>query len=179
MTPRQKIFVDEYIVTLNASEAARRAGYKPRAAQSTGSQLLDIPEIAAAIRDALAARAARTRVSADRVIEELARIAFSDIGRVVDFGPEGLRLKPNHVLAEADRAAIAELSSRGKGRLHVRLQDKQRALDALARHLGLYGLNAKLIAADPMERRRLADQAREKLRLAIERYAAEEAGKNC
>src|SRR5665213_1279037 len=83
-TPKQQVFVAEYLVTLNASEAAARAGYSPRSAHVMGCLLLKQPRIAAAIRDGMAARAARIGVAADQVVAKLARVAFSDIGRDAD-----------------------------------------------------------------------------------------------
>ncbi len=183
MTPKQKVFVDEYLVALNASEAARRAGYSSKSAHVMGCQLMKEPEIARAIREAMEARSLRTRVDADRIVLELARVAFSDLGRIADWGPEGVWLKPNNAMAESDRAAIAELrplggeaDQAGAVRIHIRLQNKQRALDSLARHFALYGRNAKLIAGRPedrMDQEALAQSARAKLRAHIDAYARE------
>ncbi len=76
MTPRQGRFVEEYLIDLNATQAARRAGYSERWAGDRGWKLLRDPEVAAAIEKAQAARAERTRVSADKVVKELAKVAF-------------------------------------------------------------------------------------------------------
>lgn len=112
---------------------------------------------------------------------ELARVAFSDLGRIADWGPEGVWLKPNNALAEADRAAIAELrpldglaeaAEAGASRIHIRLQNKQRALDSLARHFALYGRNAKLVAGRENQEA-LAQSARAKLRAHLDAYARE------
>ena len=115
-----------------------------------GCYLMKQPPVARAIRDAMTARAERTRIDADRIVLELARMAFSDLGHIADWGPDGVTLKPSNALAEADRAAIAEVSAQtgkaGGGRVHIRLQNKQRALDSLARHFALYGRNAGLVA---------------------------------
>jgi len=181
MTPKQKVFVDEYLIALNASEAARRAGYSSKSAHVTGCQLMKEPEIARAIREGMEARALRTRIDADRIVLELARVAFSDLGRIADWGPEGVWLKPNNALAEADRAAIAELrpldglaeaAEAGASRIHIRLQNKQRALDSLARHFALYGRNAKLVAGRENQEA-LAQSARAKLRAHLDAYARE------
>jgi phage terminase small subunit len=176
MTPKQQVFVDEYLVALNASEAALRAGYSRGSAHVMGCYLMKKPDVARAIREAMEARAERTRVNADRIVLELARVAFSDLGRIADWGPDGVTLKPNNALAAADRAAIAELTAHagkpGASRVHIRLQNKQRALDSLARHFALYGRNAGLVA-DPQDQAALAESAREKLRQKIEEYARE------
>ncbi len=142
-----------------------------------GCYLMKQPPVARAIREAMAARAERTRIDADRIVLELARVAFSDLGHIADWGPDGVTLKPSNALAEADRAAIAEVSAQkgkaGVGRVHIRLQNKQRALDSLARHFALYGRNAGLVAGRPdqPDQAELADSARAKLRAQIEAYA--------
>ena len=81
LTPRQERFVSEYMIDLNASAAARRAGYSENGASVTGSQLLANPKIAAAIKAAQYAIANRNAVTAQRVIEELAAVGFSDLGK--------------------------------------------------------------------------------------------------
>jgi phage terminase small subunit len=85
LTERQKLFVTEYLVDLNATRAAIRAGYSAQTARQTGSENLSKPYIAAEIERALAERGGITRT---RLVEELAKIAFSDIGKVVTWGPE-------------------------------------------------------------------------------------------
>ena len=76
MTAKQRRFVEEYLIDLNATQAAIRAGYKVESAQQMGSENLSKPVINAAIERAMAAQSRRTGVTADRVIRELARIAF-------------------------------------------------------------------------------------------------------
>jgi phage terminase small subunit len=85
MTPRQRRFVEEYLVDLNATYAARRAGYSARSASTTGYRLLQRSAVAAAVAEAQEKRAARTRVSADRVVTELAKVAFGDPRRLLSW----------------------------------------------------------------------------------------------
>ena len=145
LTPRQQRFVEEYLVDPNGHQAALRAGYAPRGARQTVTKLLKHPEIAAAIRRGMEARAERLRVHADKVVAEFARIAFADIGNLVEWGPDGVTLRPKSALSPDDRAAIAEIAA-GSGPYgagpRLRLHSKHRALDAIARHLGLYGRTA-------------------------------------
>src|SRR5690242_9477216 len=82
LTPRQQRFVEEYLVDPNGHQAALRAGYAPRGARQTVTHLLKHPEISAAIRRGMDDRAQRMRLDADRVLAELARIAFADIGNL-------------------------------------------------------------------------------------------------
>lgn len=140
MTPKHRLFVTEYLVDLNATQAAIRAGYAPGSASHTGSRLLRRPEIAAAIDAGKRARAAKLDISADRILLELARIAFADIRDYATVGPDGLTLTPTTELTAAQTAAIAEVTesktSRG-GTIRFKLHDKLSALNALARHTGM------------------------------------------
>ena len=176
LNPRQLRFIEQYMISANAAEAARRAGYSPRSAQQIGINLLTKPHILAAIAREDEARAARTRITADRVLDELARIAFSDLGRILEWGPEGVNLRGDRDLPAADRAAIAEISVtqiKETARARIKLHDKQRALDALAKHLRLYGPTAKTWI-DPMKELATAANAKEILRQRIEKLAGEE-----
>ena len=141
LTPRQRRFVEEYLVCGNASEAARRIGLGEKNAKSNGFRLARVPMVAAAIKAAQEASAKRTDISADRVRDELALIAFADIRNLVDWDATSVRVRPGDATHPDDRAAIAEL--RMKPGKHgtwttVRLFSKLAALDALARHLGIY-----------------------------------------
>ena len=145
LTPRQRRFVEEYLVDPNGHQAALRAGYSPNGARQTVTKLLKHPEIAQAIRERMDARAERLSVDADKVVAEFARIAFADIGNLVEWGPDGVTLRPKSALSADDRAAVAEVAA-GAGKYgagpRIRLHSKHRALDAIARHLGLYGRTA-------------------------------------
>lgn len=151
LATRHRRFVDEYLVDLNAKEAAIRAGYASPTAGAVGARLLRRPEIAAEIGKARAARSENLTVTADRVLEEYARIAFADFRNLFDWGPEGVRLRPKEALSDADVAAIAgvELSaSNGRG-AKLRLHDKKAALDVLARHLGLFDSKTRAASSSP------------------------------
>ena len=78
MTPKQQLFVDEYLIDLNATQAAIRAGYSTRTAAETGYENLRKPQIAAAILTATKARSERLEIEADRVLQAIAKIAFAD-----------------------------------------------------------------------------------------------------
>ncbi len=112
MTPRQRCFVEEYLVDLNATQAAKRAGYSAKSARTRGSKLLRNPAVAAAIESAQAKRAQRTRVSADRVVTELAKVAFGDPRRLFSWGPGGVELRESSELTEAPRRRSSPRSPR-------------------------------------------------------------------
>jgi len=87
----------------------------------------------------IAARAARLGITADRVLEEYGHIAFADLRHIVEFGPDGLRIKSLDDMSKADVAAISEIIP-GSDPEHsrVKLYDRKAALDAIARHLGMF-----------------------------------------
>ena len=77
MTPKQACFVQEYLIDLNATQAAIRAGYSANGADVQGARLLANARISVAIHEAMAERSKRTEITADRVLSEYARIAFA------------------------------------------------------------------------------------------------------
>jgi phage terminase small subunit len=142
MTPRQRRFVEEYLVDLNATQAAKRAGYTARSAKDHGYRLLKNSAVAAAVAKAQGRRAARTRVSADRVVTELAKVAFGDPRRLLSWGPDGVVLRDSSELTEAEAALVSEVSetrTAAGGTRKVKLHCKLSALNALGKHLGLFG----------------------------------------
>lgn len=78
LTPRQERFVAEYLVDLNATQAAIRAGYSPKTASAIGAENLRKPQLAAAVRVAARERAAATEITAANVLRRLASIGFND-----------------------------------------------------------------------------------------------------
>jgi phage terminase small subunit len=154
LRPKQQRFVEEYLVDLNATQAALRAGYSPKNAGRIGREQLANPPVAAAIRAANAARAQRTALTADRVLAELAALAFSDMRQHATWGPEGVALLPSAALSDEAARAVHEVVSTTKTRTHVttegesirtvevqtrlRLYNKLQALEALGKHLDLF-----------------------------------------
>jgi phage terminase small subunit len=142
MTPRQRRFVEEYLVDLNATQAAKRAGYSAKSATTRGYRLLRNSEVAAAVAKAQDKRRARTQVSADRVVTELAKVAFGDPRRLLSWGPGGVVLRDSSELTEAEAALVSEVSETRTatgGTRKVKLHCKLTALNALGKHLGLFG----------------------------------------
>ncbi|WP_236233678.1 terminase small subunit [Pseudomonas tohonis] len=156
LTPKQRRFVDEYLIDLNATQAAIRAKYSVKTAASIGEENLRKPEIAEAVLQRMKEREKRTEITQDKVLTELAKIGFSDIRKVVRWGEtmvrmvdpeegEGEDLVPYHGLALIDStevdddtaAAIAEVSQ-GRDGLKVKFHDKKGALVEIARHLGMF-----------------------------------------
>ena len=77
LTPKQQRFVGEYLIDLNATKAAIRAGYSKKTAKQQGARLLTNVDIQTVIQRAMDERSLRTGIKADRMIAELARIGFA------------------------------------------------------------------------------------------------------
>ncbi len=147
LSPKQARFVEEYLIDLNATQAAVRAGYSPKTAGQVGFENLKKPEIQEAITAAIQARSERTLAEADEVVLELKRLAFSNIREYVEWGPEGVKLKESAGLDDAASRCIAEVSetkSEKGGTVKFKLHDKRGALTDLMRHLGLFNDNLNL-----------------------------------
>lgn len=137
MTDKQKRFVEEYLIDLNATQAAIRAGYSPDTAEQIGYQLLQKTSVSNEVSKAMAERSKRTGINQDRVIQELAKIGFAKITDVVD--PETAKVKTD--AAEEDLACIQSIKIKpnewGTER-EVKLYDKKGALVDIGRHLGMF-----------------------------------------
>jgi len=106
LTPKQERFVAEYLVDLNATQAAIRAGYSAKTAEQQGPRLLGNVVVAAAIGEAQARHLAAVDVSAQRVLKELAAIGFSDIRAIFD---ENGQLRPVNELPDGVASVIASV----------------------------------------------------------------------
>lgn len=151
LTDKQAAFVREYLVDLNASAAARRAGYSERTAGYIGHENLKKPEIAEAIAEAQTERAERTEVTADRVLKEYACMALYDPKDIASHPMSGPRDIAS--LPEAVRRAIIGWGWDKHGNFTLKLASKQAALDSIAKHLGMFKDNVQLTGIDggPLE----------------------------
>lgn len=150
MTPKQARFVAEYLIDLNATQAAIRAGFSRRTARQIGERLLTKVDIAHAVEVAMAERSRRTDITPDRVLQEVAKLAFLDIAGA--FNADG-SLKPLHEIDPDTRAALAGLEvaeitgedGHIVGRIKkLKLADKTASLTLLMRHLGMLNDKVKL-----------------------------------
>ncbi len=137
LTARERLFVAEYLVDLDPVAAARRAGVDAAAAAAESQVWQAHPGVQAAIEAGLAARVARVGITADRVLQELARVGFAVMTDFVSWTDDQIAIRDSASLTRDQAAAITELSRTRDG---VRVKfDKLPALNALARYLGLPG----------------------------------------
>ena len=141
LTEKQRRFVDEYLIDLNATQAAIRAGYSVKTADKQGYQLLEKPRVAEAISEKMAERSRRTGVNQDRVVMELAKIAFVNAADVIDSDDATIKAGAT----ADDTAAIQSVkvkvipTKEGEGvEREIRLNDKLKALELLGKHLGMW-----------------------------------------
>lgn len=141
LTEKQQRFVDEYLIDLNATQAAIRAGYSVKTAKDIGCQNLAKLNIQQAISEKMAERSKRTGVNQDRIVMELAKIAFVNAADVIDSDDATIK---KGATAD-DTAAIQSVkvkvipTKEGEGvEREIRLNDKLKALELLGKHLGMW-----------------------------------------
>lgn len=155
LTAKQKRFIEEYLIDLNATQAAIRAGYSPDTANEQGCRMLANVSIRTRIDQAMAERSKRTGVSQDRVIRELARIAFVNAPDMIDTKTATLREDAN----EDDTAAIQSVKVKQMSgdtemvEREIKLADKMKALELLGKHLGMYqnNLNVNIEVSEKLD----------------------------
>ena len=141
LTEKQRRFVDEYLIALNATQAAIRAGYSVKTAREQASQNLTKLNIQQAISEKMAERSKRTGVNQDRIVLELAKIAFVNAADVIDSDDATIKAGAT----ADDTAAIQSVkvkvipTKEGEGvEREIRLNDKLKALELLGKHLGMW-----------------------------------------
>lgn len=142
LSDKQKKFCEEYIIDFNQTQSAIRAGYSAKTAYSIGNENLKKPDIQAYIKELLIKREERTQITADMVVKEWAKVAFFDIRKI--FHKEGGLLNP-HDLDDETATVISSIKARDvkvgddiETIKEYRLNDKMKALDMLAKHLGMF-----------------------------------------
>jgi phage terminase small subunit len=142
LTEKQQRFVAEYLIDLNATQAAIRTGYSARTAEQIGYQLLQKTSVQQEIAQQMAERSKRTGISQDRVVLELAKIALVNIGNLID--PDDGSILPT--ATEEDMACVESVKVKqiptksgdmGIER-EVKIASKLKALELLGKHLGMW-----------------------------------------
>lgn len=166
LTPKQQRFVQEYLLDLNGTQAAIRAGYSERSAEVQASRLLRNAQVSAAIEAAKAARSERTKIDADWLLTRLAEEATADIADLYD---DSGALKPVRQWPKIWRQGLVagidveEITEEGVTVGHIRkvkLSDRAKRLEMIGKHVGVQafkenvsvsgGLNVR-INLDPEE----------------------------
>ena len=140
MTEKQRIFADEYLIDLNATRAYKIAYTRVKndeVARANSSRMLTNANVASYIAERMEARQKRTEVTQDRVIEELAAIAFARAADFAQIVNGNVVLTDTADLTESQIKAIAGIKE-GKFGIELKLNDKEKALELLGRHLGMF-----------------------------------------
>lgn len=137
LSAKQQRFVDEYCVDFNGTQAAIRAGYSANTASIQAVRLLSYAKIKNALEEKKAEIAEESKLKASDVIDELRRIAFSDITQVMSFSASKAKIKSSRKLSEDAKKIVASVSQTQAG-LTVKLHDKVKALELLGRYLNLF-----------------------------------------
>jgi phage terminase small subunit len=137
LTAKQKRFCDEYLIDLNATQAAIRAGYSPKTACEQASRLLANVKVQDEIAIEMAERSKRTGINQDRVLMEIAKMAFVNIDDVIDLDTA----KVKRTATKEDLACIQSVKIKptefGTER-EIKLCDKKSNLELLGKHLGMF-----------------------------------------
>ena len=144
-TPKQEHFCEDYLIDLNATQAAIRAGYSEKTAYSAGQRLLRNVEIQNRIAELKAERSKRTEITQDRVVKELAAMAFAKATDYAQIAGNTVFIKSTTELTPEQQAGIVGIKQTQAG-IEVKL-DKTRALEMLGRHLGMFNDKLELSGA--------------------------------
>lgn len=167
LSPKQQRFCDEYIIDLNATQAAIRAGYSVKTAQEQASRLLSNVMVQAQIDQLKKARAQATGITAERVLQEIAKLAFFDPRKLLN--EDGTPKKINE-LDDETAMAVAGIDIVTKGNddvgfadiMKIKLADKGQNLERLGRHLKLFTERIEVTDASDLANR--VKEARERAR---------------
>jgi len=139
LTPRQRVFCDHYLITLSAKESALEAGYAKKNAAIIGAMNLNKKHIKEYISFKMDERSKRTDITADRVIQEISKLAFAKISDIAEVTNDGVVLKD---LSNIDISCISEAyevsTSKDNKNVRVKIHDKTKNLELLGKHLGIF-----------------------------------------
>lgn len=164
MTKKQKIFADKYLIDLNATRAYRVAYpsvRKDETARANGSRMLTNANVAEYIAKRMEERQERTEVTQDMVIQELAAIAFARATDYAEICDDVVKIRDTKELSAMQVKAIAGIKE-GKFGIELKLNDKEKALELLGRHLGMW--NDKLQVSGMEEEKSKLDDLIQQMR---------------
>lgn len=144
---KQQLFAREYLIDLNATKAAERAGYSPKSAYSQGHRLLKNVEIKAEINRLMLRRGERLDITADKVLQELAKLAFFDPRNLFneDGSPKNINELDGNTAAAVAGLEVNEMFEGEGDQKHafglcrkIKLADKGINLERIGKHLKLF-----------------------------------------
>ncbi len=150
LTIKQARFVDEYMIDLNGTQAAIRAGYSARTAGPGAGQLLKNIKILEAISERVTFRSVSSDIMRERVLREYAATGFANMSDFAEWDNDGLKLTPSDELTRDQISAVSDISMDEHSvrdregntitnrKVKFKLANKQAALDSLAKHLGMF-----------------------------------------
>lgn len=186
LTPLQEQFCREYLIDLNASKAAERAGYTQKSSQA-GYETLKRRNVQKRIQELMDERSKRTEITADRVLCELARVAFLDLSEAYDDNGNLLNIK---AMPEDVRRAISgikvfdEFDGTGNERFkigevrEVKTNDKIKALQAIGQHLKMFTQKHEHSGPDgkPIETKNVSSMSAQEMEKRIEELLKKRSG---
>ncbi len=154
LTTKQKRFCEEYLIDLNATQAAIRAGYKQSDYTDTNAnKLLENTSVAETIAKAMAERSKRCGISQDRVVNELAKIAFLNASNLINTEDGTVRADATEDDLACIQSVKVKTSSSETGyseEREVKVGDKLKALELLGKHLGMFKDNVDVNLTVPV-----------------------------
>lgn len=166
MTEKQKIFAGEYLIDFNATRAYRVAYpsvKKDETAAVNGSRMLRNANVKKYIKERIQERQERTEITQEKVLEELAAIAFAKITDYAEVKNNAVLIRDTSGLSEKQIKAIAGIKN-GKFGIELRMNDKEKALELLGRHLGMWNDKVELtgLAEEQAKFAELLEQRRQR-----------------
>jgi len=134
---KYRVFIDEYLKHFSAIKAAKAAGYSPKTASAMANSLLLDERISGYIKRRLRDLFNKNELTQDQVIEEVSRLAFSNIADFVEWDGNSVRLKSSSELTREQTACILEVSETPNG-VKFKLHSKEKSLDMLGKYFKLF-----------------------------------------
>lgn len=138
--PKRKRFAQEYIIDLNKTQAAIRAGYSKKTAYCQGQRLSKNVEVKKYIEKLIKARTERTKITQDKVLREMYHLGFSNIKNYIQASTAGfISFKDMDKISEEDARAIEVIKVNLKqGTIEFKLHSKTKTIEMMGRHLGMF-----------------------------------------
>ncbi|NMM62068.1 terminase small subunit [Clostridium sp. P21] len=137
LTDKQKKFIDEYLIDLNATQAAIRAGYSQKNAFKIGSELLQKTTVQKHMHKCMKDREKRTEITQDKVLNELAAIGFANIADYLEVKDDAVKVFNTTDIPKEKLRAVVEIKQTKDG-ISIKIHDKVKALEDIAKHLGMF-----------------------------------------